>query len=98
MGETISLKIDIGHLMLSRNWCKADAVMVACDTGNLVTPLLDADDAKLDTLFKLVNWRLPRVALLSLPVRSRTPAVLSKDVTCHQIMPVNNPFISNNNY
>jgi len=67
--------------MLSRNWCRADAVMVACDVEYLATALLDVDDARLDTLFKLVNWRLPNVALPSLLVRSRTPAVFSNDDT-----------------
>lgn len=67
--------------MLSRNWCRADAVMVACDAENLATALADVDDARLDTLFKLVNWRLPSAALASLLLRSRTPAAFSNDDT-----------------
>lgn len=70
------------HLILWRNSCRAEAVMVPCDETNLVAPpiplpwpvtrwLLPPTVDKFDTLFSEVNCRLPNVGagrdLLSRP-------------------------------
>jgi len=74
------------YLMLWRNSCSAEAVIVACDEENLWWLVTDAADPFFDTLFRLENWRFPKAVGCVETVVSAVAAVvvdrpLSRDPT-----------------